>query len=606
MGQFLVVQGAKEEREEGLLIFRRALSLFETLCYLKPCDQLSLGSTAIAKFPRLLAGTPGIVRNAPSSAWICGAGTCIYQGLSGEDSLNALSGKLQGPNEAVQSVLADIDGIFTLACGGNTAEELLLVTDRTGRLHVYLTRVGPCLVVSTSSMVLAALIRPEWDPVSYREFLATGTVFENRTLFKAIEKLEPATVFRFRNGHLSSRFRYWDLAAIMYDRAPKKGNVPQLATALLKVCSVLSRAFRKPLFDLTGGYDTRALVGAMLRVGNPFETAVSGSENEPDVMAAKRIAREFGLRLHHMYPELGGRRWWMTAKASLPLCDGEYDILEYARILDIHSRLAVEFDVSVNGSGGEICKGYWWELLFPFTGCRNRFDERLVAARRFAVDQWSADLMEGEFSDTLVDHFATVIRHANSGLEEHPNTAKMDNVYLTLRMQRWQGRIASATSRLWPCVSPFMFREPMEIALSAPPAIRVRHRMTRRLIEYLDPRLAMLPLAQGYPAVPLRLRSAHLFAPLVVEGLQTVAKRLRSFLPVFQPLSKGKLHTKAIQPWQEEIRDLLNPSTMVTRPLYKTKNLRRFLDLSSHDGFAETSHLGRILTLELLARTVRM
>ena len=81
------------------------------------------------------------------------------------------------------------------------------------------------------------------------------------------------------------------------------------------------------------------------------------------------------------------------------------------------------------------------------------------------------------------------------GLGTLPNTTQMDNVYLNMRMQRWQGRIASSTMRIWPCVSPFMWRLPMEAALSAPPSVRLHSRMSRRLIEHFDPRLASLPLA---------------------------------------------------------------------------------------------------------------
>src|SRR5262249_22641298 len=133
--------------------------------------------------------------------------------------------------------------------------------------------------------------------------------------------------------------------------------------------------------------------------------------------------------------------------------------------------------------------------------------EARVASRRFAVSGDSG-LLAQTFPETLEDHFAGVIRRANAGLEGYPNTALMDNVYLTLRMQRWQGRIASATMRLWPCVSPFMWRRPMEIALSAAPALRARNRMSLALIRHLDPTLAGLPYASEPSALVGRVKDA--------------------------------------------------------------------------------------------------
>ena len=176
-----------------------------------------------------------------------------------------------------------------------------------------------------------------------------------------------------------------------------------------------------------------------------------------------------------------------------------------------HRSSAGIYDASVNGSNGEVCKGYWWELLFPFTRWRSHFDARKIAAGRFVYAGEATGLLAAPYKESLADSFAGIIERANAGMEQHRNTAKLDNVYLTLRMQRWQGRIASSTMRIWPCVAPFTFRRPMELSLSAAPFDRLRNRMSRRLIEHLDPRLAALPMAEGYPASPLRPWNAHRF-----------------------------------------------------------------------------------------------
>jgi asparagine synthase (glutamine-hydrolysing) len=606
MGQLLVVQGTEIEAVQSL--FQTALRCFESLHSLQPSAQSFCCTTATAKFPRLKAATAGILRDPGVQAWLCAAGTYFYQDSSGEDALRGLAPRMHASRTELASALADFNGIFALAGHDCSTGELRVITDRLGSLHIYTAVIDSTLVVCTSSLVLAALLRPAWDPVSCREFLATGTVFEQRTLFQGIEKLAPATVFEFRRGHLRSRSSYWDPAAVMYDRSPFRGDVPELAAALEDVFRILARCFRKPVMDLTGGFDSRALLGAMLRSGGDFDTVVNGSDRDPDVVRSQQIARAVGVRHRHQLPSLrSGEDWWEKARASLALCDGEYDVLAYARICDVQNRLAADFDASINGSNGEICKGYWWELLFPFTGWRGHFDERRVAARRFAFMGEAPGLLAQHFTDDLASHFAGLIRRANVGLEQHPNTAKLDNVYLRLRMQRWQGRIASATSRIWPCVSPFMFSRPMEIALSAAPHVRVRNRMARRLLEHLHPGLAAIPLAEGYPAMPLRINTASLFGRQAWDTVRRLQHRVRPPFPGGIPEAPSVSPPHPAQGlWQlAEIRDLLDPASMISGDLYDPAALRCLLEPSRAGALSSPSQFGRILTLELLARAIR-
>jgi hypothetical protein len=270
--------------------------------------------------------------------------------------------------------------------------------------------------------------------------------------------------------------------------------------------------------------------------------------------------------------------------------------------LDTHQHFHKLYSAAVNGSNGEICKGQWWEVLAPYIGRRGHFDARRIAAARFAFGAPPPALLNFEFSEDLVEDFAGIIRRATAGMDDYPNTALLDCVYLTLRMQRWQGRLASATARIWPVISPYAFREPMEAALAAPVRLRVRHRLSRRVIEYQSPRLAAIPLAQGYPALPLRWNTAHHFWPLVVEmahnGLRA-AKRAAGLIERKHTYSRYPLKSIA---HLREVRELLDPAQMLTRDLYRSDLLTAVVQ----NGLTGTSpeFAGRILTLEMTARAI--
>lgn len=599
MGPILIVHGGESGRREAL--FARALERFHSLCGLAPAARICHASTLAASFPQHCCAALGAWTSEGKKRWACGAGTWFFQGKAGLRGLQALMESF----ERFPGCLAGIDGIFSLAIGDSEKDELLLVTDRLGSLHLYLAELDGCWIVCTSSLVIGAVSGPPWDLAGCRQFLATGTVFEKHSLFQGIEKLEPATVFRFQGGRLRSKEKYWDIASVMHDRARVEGDFAKLANALVETMGTIRRNFERPVLDLTGGYDSRAILAAMLRAGGEFDTVVNGPDGHPDVRAACQIAREFNLRHLHQAPRLHNvDQVWQAAKESLALTDGEYDVLLYHSVLDVHRRLAERFDVSVNGSNGEISRGYWWELLRPFTGWKGHFDARKIAAKRFTFDGEEPGLLAHEFDEDLTGHFAAIIERANAPLASHPNTAKLDNVYLSLRMQRWQGRISSATARLWPCVSPFAFRGPMEIALSTPPRGRERNRMSARVIEHLNPRLAALPLAEGYPALPLRWNTLPKFWPIAGEFARRAVGRVHTF-------AKGGLRAPAARHepfefWQlEEVRDLLDPARMASRDLYRPQAIRELLENSRKPGFPGAARFGRILTLEMLARAVR-
>lgn len=577
MEQLLIVHGP--DTRTAADVFAHVCRLLEGICHAPPSAVARFGGTCVAKFAPVAKEDSGIVES--QRGWAAGAGTWFCGDGSGAAALSRLP------------AAEDLDGCFAVACGDRQTGSFRLMTDRLGRLHVYGVEHGGCVVVCTSALALAALTDAGLDAVACREFLATGTVFEDRSLFSDVRKFAPALTVEFDGGRQRSRTRYWRLEDVLWNGGRSTAGLAEVADALQEWLERIARLYPNPVLDLTGGYDSRTLFGAMLRTAKSFSTVVVGHESDADVTSAARIAAEFGVEhLRLDPPDVRRGLPWPDPHQALALCDGECDLFEYSAIAALHRGLSPVFDISLNGSGGEIAKGYWWELLFPYTGQRGHFEERRVAAGRFAFDTRASDLLVPR--SNLVDHFADIIRRANAGLENYRNTARMDNVYLTLRMQRWQGRITSATSRIWPCLSPFLMREPMELILSLPAKVRVRHRFTRRLIEYLNPRLARLPLAQGYPALPVRPGTLIHFRPLLEEAFGKIRRRLSSRRPApATGQSAGELF---------ELAGIAGPACMQTQDLYSRGALNELFQTKdpSRQQIAR-----RVISLELALRGMR-
>jgi asparagine synthase (glutamine-hydrolysing) len=494
-------------------------------------------------------------------------------------------------------VARELEGFFVLIFCDPRSREVIVVTDLMGSRHCFIRTMGDCVALSTSSLLLAALGDVTPDRLGCEEFLRTGAIYEDRTLFRDVKKLAPGTIYRFIDGKFSHAIQYWRMCDLEPDAYDGEDAVQLLGERLIGAVEQITAVYRRPACDLTGGYDSRSVVAAFLNAEIRFETTVAGDDSDPDVVISKGLSEMIGVANRHF--ETDGAISSEMLKEALRLTDGECDLIQYCKVQSLHRKLSGEFDVSVNGSYGEMARGYWWNLLFPKTGMREQLDCRKLVAKRYAVDPSSPYLFPPEKGLDFVEHLATLIGRLNKGLDGWPNTAQMDHAYLMLRMHRWQGRIASATDQIWPCLSPFMFRSVLETALQTTARTRKQSRLVRGLMTMLSPQLAAYPLAHGYPAAPLTLKSLPRFTPAVWRYAQKAwgraTERLfnRSVVPTESKPERQRLLK------DEEIRETLSPAKMRLSRLIDPLRLQDFLESSQQPGFAFDAQWRRVLAAEM-------
>jgi hypothetical protein len=169
-------------------------------------------------------------------------------------------------------------------------------------------------------------------------------------------------------------------------------------------------------------------------------------------------------------------------------------------------------------------------------------------------------------------------------------------------MQRWQGRIASATDQIWPCLSPFMFRSALEVALQTTARARKRSRLIRKLMVMLSPQLAAYPLEYGHPATPLTLKSLPRFTPAAWRYIGKVWDRtnLRWLNRAAAPMES---ESDRLRLWNnEEVRETLDPANMRLSQMIDRSSLRAFLNSSRRLRFPFDQQWRRLLALEMTLR----
>jgi hypothetical protein len=600
VGNFLVVIPAKGAADNAKKLFRNGLIAAREIRGQVPSYSVETEWALAASFPRYNGSGGTLISDAGTGSWILSTGTWFH---SEGYSSGAESKLLQRYLEVGATRLArELEGFFVLVFGDARTREIVVVTDIIGSGHCFQRRFDAGTVLSGSSLLLAALESCKLDLTACQEFFCTGIIYEDRTCHYEVRKLAPAIVVHFAEGRKKNEEAYWHAANARPESLGGEEAVEALWDATMRAAKRINSLYANPVCDLTGGYDSRALVAAFLGAGVQLTTAVSGSADSADVRISKELAQRLGLANLHSEPMK--QISFEQVQACLPLTDGEYDLVNYAGIREIHGGLSQQFDISINGSFGEVARGYWWELLFPRIGARSPLDAHKVAQRRYAAQRSDSSIFPVAARVDLVDHFTEVIEHTNSGLAEMPNTFQMDNAYLMMRMQRWQGRIASSTNQIWPCLSPFMFLSVIEIMLSARAMLRWRGLMIRKMLSEFSPRLAEYPLEHGFPAQPATWKNFYRFFPLATYFVEKAGRKIRGKLG-FRQKTENDARDPRMELWrQEEVKELLRPEKMELSRSLDSTALANFLIRSQQAGFGFGEQWARIVSVECALQAI--
>jgi hypothetical protein len=595
MGNIFAVVSPDNAQSKAEELFRTGLKLARRIKSQAPRNTIDVAYARAASFARRNGTGGGIVTDDATGCWLMAAGSWFHADGYGSGDEGRLLQRMVEKN--VEGATSGLEGFFVIVFCDARSHEVFLITDLTGGRHCFMRVLRDCVALSTSSLLLAGLGDATPDALACEEFLRTGATYEDRTLFRKVKKLAPATIYRFANGALTRAVRYWRMSDLDPEAFDGEEAVQCLGEGLIRAAEQIAATYRRPVCDLTGGYNSRLVVAAFLNAGVEFETAVVGHDADPDVVISRGLSKSIGAPNSRLKPDESAQ--FHRLEDALRLTDGECDLIQYARVHAPRDGLSVKFDVSVNGSCGEIARGYGWNMLFPKVGRREEIDCRALAARRYAADPCSPDLFPPGADFDIVEHLAMIIRRLNKGLDGWPNTAQMDHAHMLLRMQRWQGRIWSGVDQVWPCLSPFMFRSTLETALQTTVRTRRHSRLVRGLMAMLGQRLAAYPLEQGHPAAPLTLR----FLPQFVPAVWRCAKKAWC-------KAQGRYFAAGAAPkpdrlrllHDEGIRETLNPATMRLGRLIDPSLLRNFMESSRLACFTFDRQWRRVLAAEMTLR----
>jgi asparagine synthase (glutamine-hydrolysing) len=206
----------------------------------------------------------------------------------------------------IDGLVQRLAGMFAFAVWDDRSRELFLVRDRLGvKPLVYASGAGYLAFASTVDSLWAAGFADELDEQAVADFLEWGVVPEQRSIFRGIRKLPPATIARWHEGEWHSR-TYWEPPAA----APRRSvgfeeAVEATESLLLEAVRRRTRADVPIGALLSGGIDSALVCWALREVGSSISTFTFASPGsaEDESADALRTAAELGLPLEVLTPD---------------------------------------------------------------------------------------------------------------------------------------------------------------------------------------------------------------------------------------------------------------------------------------------------------------
>lgn len=546
----------------------------------------------------VLAG-PGDSGSTPS--WAAGAGvetTVDDQGWTLR--LGACHGATPHPVTAAE--LAGSDGQFSVASYDARTGVTVIATDRFAAAPVHLAERDGLLYASSSALALARHLRPAVDRLAVGGFLTSGYQFGSQTHWVGVRRLDPGTYVEASPAG-SREGEYW---RPVVDREIERMPLQQAADHLVELyVDVLRRRLggRETWIDLTGGYDSRLMALLLDRAGVPFRANTRRSPIGPDVEIAGEVVALTGWPWTAVdYPDDWPEVLPEWLDRALVAGDARLEVLQLARVLFAHRRLAADVPRLLSAGGGEHLQFYSWgsELLRRRTtppDVRRWVD--MVAIRPAGPDVLAPGVDEATHRD-----FAARLQARADRYDDEPASRQLD-VCFAYKCTGHFGAYRAADQQEIATQLPYYFEPVFSAAFSLPRHHRDGFRLMRTMMEMLDQQVAAVETTRGGPAVPMRASTLHRYLPyyglLARKGLNKVTN-LTLGRPVW-PLPRR-------YPWREAEANRAAVAHLAERGILDWADLRVAGLLSDvgvqrlRDGQASSAVVGRVATLEMaLART---
>lgn len=279
-------------------------------------------------------------------------------------------------------------------------------------------------------------------------------------------------------------------------------------------------------FGLSGGFDSRVLLSMLINSQRNFNLHTFGFENEQDVIIAKKLSDELGIKITLLLTDIANKNIWNSV--SQYLCDNE--MVEPASTF---YKLFQLFDpyfknkFLIDGANGEIYRRQFLNRL-EFAGpgiITNRKIDSLFDQIRMP----RADIFNNDINQLMIDS-------AKKEIEEFLDTMPaiddigyenfLDWFNVKTRFVNYFGPEQMRLDTFMPSLMPYINDKLLSKLFSIPLELRRNRKMFNEYLIKQDKRLRKIPLVKGDTVYPFYLTKKGMLVYAKLKSLFNKAKQI--------------------------------------------------------------------------------
>lgn len=506
-----------------------------------------------------------------------------------------------------ENFIHDLEGVFVLALWDGQRGCLLVANDRFGLIPTYYAHYSNKLVFAPEVKDILAdpAFKKELDLTAMAQFIRFQRLVGDRTFFEGVHLLPYGSILRFDrvNNNLDVS-HYWDFDQIpgwpsdaIFDDA-----VAETGRLLRQAVTVRTRGDHRVGVYLSGGLDSRTLLGLASQIRSPAVSLTYGVPGCRDACYAERIARRMGSP-HHFFPLADGR--WVRDEVGFHLEVTEGFVTWTHSHAAITLRPARELmDVNLTGFNGDQLLGA--RAIEHSQAALSAVDDLDFAARmygHFTHDYAWPGLTEAEekllfaekFYPQIQDRAFHSLMRTLTTLNDHGYSHRIDYLTSVYQGTRLSNMNVVYQRAFFEARYPFCDYKLVDWVYSMPPHYRLGDRLYLTVINGEIPKVTWIPRDTDERLLTRHrtIREIHALWQKARRRITGQRRRAISEDP------EGWLR-RDLRDWAEDL--LLGPRTL-ERGFYNPAFLRSLFD--RHMSGREVHTIGKIapiMTYEMMLR----
>jgi asparagine synthetase B (glutamine-hydrolysing) len=439
--------------------------------------------------------------------------------------------------------LLTLRGSYTGLVVDEGSGDFLLFCDRRGSRPVFYKHGdNGSLIVAPEVRFIASLLDPDppLNSVAVAEFAMSGKFYGNHTLFQDIFSLPQGGTIRATTGAVEID-RYWNLQFGDHAEGVAEEELIDECDSLYRQATRrLVKVVERPVLLLSGGIDSRILLGALLAEGGDgvsLATFAAPEVRGDDAEVARKVADLLGMPLREFAVHMSD--FVDTATEAVARADGRVQVIDAPQLFRIWDELGHD---SATVFKGDECFGWHAAASSVDTALNRNFLYRLPQMSRLS------DWLRRDVVDTVqegVDAHLDAIAAAAAAETEELMDVK-DKLYYGEQIGNYVNPFTGLLLRTFEQARPLIDEDVVEFVKTLPPRLRGDKSFLQRLLKKKYPDLAQVPAAQRY-SMPTAATFRKFFAE-EAAGRQFVTGRIESGLdPRLDSLIDARRFSAAVE-----------------------------------------------------------